>query len=136
MSRHPQNSHRTLTGLKLQFPGLMSLVFSSLRGPLFNRNCFHGAIHVILTHFVLYALLQVITISRNSVILDCLWCVPEEQPQCKSSPLRKEIQDVALMCVCVSECERETRVLHACIRVGVRVCVCVCGPLSEVENYF
>ena len=65
--------------------------------------------------------------------------VPEGQPQCKSSPPRKEIQDVALkesralyvcVCVCVCEGERvqgreESFALNTRAYVLVRVCVCV-----------
>lgn len=67
--------------------------------------------------------------------------VPEGQPQCKTSPLRKEIQDVALKksktaCVCAhvyvhSDCEGERRVLnsthmHAYVLIlNVSVCMCV-----------
>ena len=79
--------------------------------------------------------------------------LPEGQPQCKSPPLRKDIQDVALKesrtvcaCVCVSERERErkrargqeecsTR-MHAYVLALMCVYACVCGPLCEVENYF
>lgn len=77
--------------------------------------------------------------------------VPEGQPQCKSSPLRKEVQDVAKerekqisvpLWVCAGGSVQETH-LHArffffcaCAGMSALRCVCVCGPLGEMENVF
>lgn len=52
--------------------------------------------------------------------------VPEGQPQCKSSPLREEIQDVALReskTVCVWVC------VWVCVRAFVLAHLCNSGPL-------
>lgn len=77
--------------------------------------------------------------------------VPEGQPQCKSSPMRKEVQDVAeatetcLVCVCayVYVCVRVCWVVTGCVCVGgthmnahmcvacLSLSVCVCGPLCD-----
>lgn len=78
--------------------------------------------------------------------------VPEGQPQCKSSPLRKEVQDVAKerekqisvrLWVCAGwKRARDTFActlfLFLCVCVGMSAlrCVCVCGPLGEMENVF
>lgn len=114
--------------------------------PLFHSfHCIHLTVNQVKNHGVV----------RVEASVQSSYGLPEGQPQCKSSPLGKDIQDVGLkesrnlcayVCVCVCEREREcTRKgedfnTHTCICVGVSasvcVCVCVCGPLSEVENYF
>lgn len=68
--------------------------------------------HFLSFHCIHFAVNQVKNQGFVSIeaLMQGSYGVPEGQPQCKSSPLRKEIQDVALkesrtVCVCVHNCE-------------------------------